>query len=756
MPGYVGVIVESPSKCAKIESFLGHGYKCMATYGHFRELSSLDNVAFDNGYIPTYTDTKSKRDKISALSKFIKKASKVLLAADDDREGEGIAWHVCDRFGLNVNTTDRILFHEVTKSAVVEAVNSPMRLNMNVVRAQQARQVLDLLVGFTVSPLLWKAVQCPRTTTLSAGRCQSPALRLIFDNQSEIDSSEAEASYSAVGSFTSKNIDVPLCIPIADNATALKFVKDSATFDHVHSLSKEQLSKKKAPLPFTTSLIQQKASSEYRVSPAETMSACQGLYERGLITYHRTDMQVYAKEFLDAAAAYVKKEYGLEYARKNVGSDKISEGAQAAHEAIRPTNINNKTPPGLDGKLAKIYKLIHRNTLESCMTDAEYLSLKWTISAPPIATTTQAFYRKCLEKATFPGWQRVSGRTSSDTMYDYIQALPAGVIGVKTVECSYTVKRLKQHLTEAKLVQALEKAGIGRPSTFSSLVEKIQTRAYVKKGNVPGRSVECPIIKLEDNRIVMDKKLKKFGEEKGKLIIQDIGKNVMNFLVSNFDDLFKYSFTKEMEDSLDKVANGLLTHNEVCSKCHALIKTAISANGLDKSLSLRIDEQHTYIVGKYGPCIKKIYDGKTSFLSIKKDITRAKIVENNLGIDDICAAEKKGTAGTARVVGEYLGEPVEIKAGRFGPYLAWKGRNYKWPGNGRDKPTANDTPSAEEMKAVLGADVQLADNIWLKRNSRGFYVLKRNPAPNKPTFLNLPADVNPRDIKQVKKWLRSI
>lgn len=753
MQKYVGIIVESPSKCAKIESFLGSGYKCMATYGHFRELSSLDNVAFDNGYRPTYADSKSKRDKISALGKFIRKASKVMLAADDDREGEAIAWHVCDRFGLDIGTTDRILFHEVTKSAIVDAVNNPIKLNMNVVRAQQARQVLDLLVGFIISPLLWKAVQCPRTTTLSAGRCQSPALRLILDNQSEIDNAEAEASYNAIGSFSSKHIEVPLCVSIADNATALQFVKDSATFAHVHSISKEQLSKKKAPLPFTTSLIQQKASSEYRISPAETMSACQGLYERGLITYHRTDMQVYAKEFLDAAAAYISKEYGAEYVRCNVGSNKISEGAQAAHEAIRPTNIINITPPGLDGKLAKIYKLIHRNTLESCMTDAEYLSVKWTISAPTIAAGVQTFYRKSLEKATFPGWQCVSGRTSADVMYDYIHALPTGTIGLKILECSYTVKKLKQHLTEAKLVQALEKAGIGRPSTFSSLVEKIQTRAYVKKGNVPGKTVECPIIRLEDNQIVLDKKLKNFGEEKGKLIIQDIGKNVISFLVSNFDDLFEYSFTKEMEDNLDKVANGALTHSEVCSKCHALIKTSIAAKGLDKSLSLQIDDEHTYIVGKYGPCIKKVLDGKTSFLSIQKDITRAKIVANNLGIDDICVVDKKGVA---RAIGEHLGAPVEIKAGRFGPYLTWKGRNYKWTGNGLDKPTADDVPSAEQIRAILGADVQLTDNIWLKRNSRGFYILKKNPPPNKPTFTNLPANVNPRDIKQVKMWLCSL
>ena len=287
------------------------------------------------------------------------------MATDDDREGEAIAWHICDRFGLDVSRTDRIVFHEITKSAIKAAVRNPTTVDMSIVKAQQARQVLDLLVGFTISPLLWKGVHSRRDEPLSAGRCQSPALRIIHDNQVEIDKAPGEASFATTAYFTSKSIEMNLSVSIESQEKAMGFVTTSASFAHIAKTSPETRITKKAPLPFTTSLLQQKASSELKSSPNSTMAGCQALYEKGLITYHRTDMQVYAEEFLLSAKRYIASEYGEDFNRQAVGAAEKDEGAQAAHEAIRPTLLENREPAGLDAKQMKIYKLIHRNTLES-------------------------------------------------------------------------------------------------------------------------------------------------------------------------------------------------------------------------------------------------------------------------------------------------------------------------------------------------------------------------------------------------------
>lgn len=748
MPPYTAIIVESPSKCSKIETYLGLGYKCMASYGHFRELSSLDKVDFSNGYTPQFSDSKSKRDKIMSLARFIRQAEDVMLATDDDREGEAIAWHICDRFGLDPETTPRIVFHEITKRALKDAVANPTLIDIDTVNAQKARQVLDLLVGFTISPLLWKEIECPRDCSLSAGRCQSPALRLVYDNQVDIDANPGESSYSTTAYFTSKGIDMPLSCAIATHELAMSFIKASVQHKHEHSLGKTTVSVKKAPLPFTTSLLQQKASSELRMSPVDTMAGCQALYEKGLITYHRTDMKVYAEEFVVSARQYIVANYGDGYARDIVGATQKDESAQAAHEAIRPTLVDNTEPAGLDNKQLKLYSLIHRNTVESCMRDAEYETFKWTVTAPTVDGIGKCYYRKQFEKQAFAGWQAVSKKDSTTEFYGYVRSLAPGVVDAKKIATSLTIKKLKQHLTEAKLVQALEKAGIGRPSTFSSLVDKIQTRKYVKKTNLPGRVVDCPSITLEDGQIRCTKTEKKFGEEKNKLVIQDLGKKVITFLIDNFDSVFKYSFTKELEDNLDKIGRAELTHSAVCSQCHESIKSVMVEKGLLAKVALRIDDEHSYIVGKFGPCIKRSKEGKTSFLPIKDGVTRERIVSERLSLEHIVGVKK---TSQGEVLFSHQGHPVEKRNGRFGAYLRWRDMNYKYP-SGLDGDALR-----ERIITILSSECKLAADVWLKTNTKGPYIMKRDPKKPKakPQFINLPPSLDPTDADAVRSWCRS-
>ena len=747
MPGYIGVIVESPSKCSKIESYLGPGYKCAATYGHIRVVQSLDDVDCGSSYQPRFRDSPSKRTKVASLSRFITCATSILLATDDDREGEAIAWHICDRFGLDVSTTPRIVFHEVTKTALQAAVASPTLVNMNLVRAQQARQVLDLLVGFTVSPLLWRGVESKRNAPLSAGRCQSPALRLVYDNQCEIDKAPGEGVYATTGYFTSKSIELPLIQGIETNEDALDFVQRSVLFTHKHSKTDPSISKRSPPLPFSTSLLQQKASSELKLTPKDTMEACQVLYEQGLITYHRTDMQLYAGEFTKAAATFIEGKYGRAYTRSVVGKQAASDTAQAAHEAIRPTSITVPIPAGVDGKALRVYKLVYRNTLESCMADARYETFKWTVTAPPLQTHSQPVYRRLFEKQVFDGWQAVAGKERGDCMYGYILSLSKGDVGLTSLVSTYTIKKLRQHLTEAKLVSALEKAGIGRPSTFSSLVDKIQSRKYVKKQNITGRTLECPKIALQDGVITRSSSKRTFGEEKGKLVLQELGRAVMAFLISNFDSVFQYDFTKDMEGKLDDIARGTMTHAELCKECHDSLTSVIEATGLDSHTKLRIDEDHTYIIGKYGPCVMYSKGEETKFLRIKPGVTRRQIVSEGLTLDQIVDRQPKQATVTAGVsLGSHLGHEAYLKDGKFGPYVRWNDKNYKWK-SGEHCP-----PTPSELAALLSPEIRLTSTMVIKRGPYGPYILRRGPSKG-TSFISIPREVDAADVNAVRTWL---
>jgi DNA topoisomerase-1 len=735
------VIVESPAKCVKIETFLGSGYKCVASFGHIRELdSSFVNkiTTIDTTFKPEFTLMESKKQQIAKLRKMIAEASEVLLASDDDREGEAIAWHICDTFKLPIKDTKRIVFHEITEKALKQAVAEPRRINMNLVYAQQARQVLDMIVGYKLSPILWKNISQHKKAGLSAGRCQTPALRIVYDNQREIDTNPSKKVYTTTGYFTSKNLDFTLNYQHESEEEMSQFLEDSLNHEHIYNCEKVRDVTKKPPLPFTTSGLQQMASSELRISPKDTMSACQKLYEGGYITYMRTDSITYSDEFLEKAEKYITKKYGEKYYKSLIiesedrekekekpktklrkVKDKKKKDAEdeeetvSAHEAIRPTNIElEEVDKELGNKEVRIYRLIRRNTLESCMMPAIYKGVTATIKgckAPPTTLIKECkappttplcdgaealalpalsdgcqkhtpLYRYSTEQVVFPGWKIVDGYEKESPSFTYLQTLKQGtILPYKKIVSKVGLKNSKSHYTEATLVQLLEKHGIGRPSTFASLVDKIQEREYVLKEDVKGAIVECIDFTLEGEELLENKTKREMGNEKGKMVIQPTGTIVLELLLKHFDKLFQYDYTKKMENDLDLIAKGDMRWYDLCNDCLREITELsreldknVCENVNENSTTIKIDEHHTYMIGRYGPVIKCISDDakKTvTFKKVKPDLDIAKLKRGEYTLDEILSDETKTDT---KELGKYVDKVVYLKKGQYGYYIEWK------------------------------------------------------------------------------------
>jgi len=678
------VIVESPAKCKKIENYLGAGYKCIASFGHIREIANgLKSIDIKNNYNVVFKTIASKGKYIKSLREWIKKSNEIILATDDDREGEAIAWHICKTFKLPVSSTKRIIFHEITKSAIKAAIKNPVRINMDTVNAQLARQVLDLLVGFKISPILWKHVSRNTKSSLSAGRCQTPALRLVYEQKKLIDASPGKKVYDTTGIFTDKNIKFALNFNYNDEDKMAEFLEESVNFTHKYLVSEPKIITKNPPIPFTTSTLQQKASNEYNFSPKQTMRLAQTLYENGYITYMRTDSIKYSKEFVKSAEKYIKGQYGDKYIHNNIGKlinsssgeknkKKKDNNAQEAHEAIRPTKINVNTL-NISGKITsrevKLYNLIWRNTIESCMSAAKYNSITAKISAPE-----KHNYKYTSEQVIFPGWKIVGGYEEENEEYKYLLSLKKDtVLEYQEIYSKITLKDLKKNYTEARLVQMLEKKGIGRPSTFSNLISKIQDRGYVKKQDVKGKKIKCIDFKLVGTDLDEIETERVFGNEKNKLVIQPVGILVYEFLEKHFDNLFNYDYTKDMEDDLDKISKGEKVWHSLCDECHTEINESSQKIKDTHRETYRIDEHHIYMIGKFGPVIKYENGDKTSFKSVKKNIDMEKLKNGEYTLNEIVDVNKVGSNNIN--LGEYEGEDVILKKGKYGMYITYKGKN---------------------------------------------------------------------------------
>jgi DNA topoisomerase-1 len=688
------VIVESPAKCKKIENYLGPGYKVIASFGHLRTISGLESIDFKNNFATTYSIIQEplKLKQIEKIRSEILKSDDVIIATDDDREGEAIGWHICDLFGLSVTNTKRIIFHEITESAIQSAISHPKRINMNLVEAQKARQILDLLVGFNITPILWNCISKNHEKSLSAGRCQTPALRLVYENYLDIKSSPGKMVYNTFGYFTNLNLNFDLNKQFTNSEEIYAFLEKCKCWDFLCSTTSPKKIIKKAPEPLTTSSLQQLASNEINMSPKDTMKYAQQLYEAGLITYMRTDSKKYSNEFIDNVKKYVINEHGEQYispnidnlifkteepvkkSKKTVAEKKGIPAPQEAHEAIRPVNINNKYPSldELQAKAIKLYSLIWKRTLESCLTSAQYNSISAKISAP---LETEFIYKT--EQPIFLGWQIIeTPKNTDENIYQYIINLKQNSIMLpKKIESKFTMIELKSHYSEARLVQLLEDKGIGRPSTFASLVDKIQERKYVLKQNITGKEICAKDYTFADNDIKETISSREFGNEKNKLVIQPLGIIVIEFLLNKFDSFFNYDYTKEMEDNLDFISKGEQKLTSLCLTCFNNLNEKMNELDDIKKFSLEIDDNHFLIIGKHGPVVKYVDPKdkkKIKFIAVKKNLDIESLKrkdKSEICLEDVIEIPVKNIENGS--IGKYKGQDLFIKKGKYGIYAQW-------------------------------------------------------------------------------------
>jgi len=776
------VIVESPAKCKKIEEYLGPGYKCVATYGHLRTILSLKHIDIENNFNPTYTiiDNAIKKKQVELLRKEIKKADEVILALDGDREGEKISFCAAQIFKLDIERTKRITFNEITETAIQNAIKNPRTIDMDLVHAQQARQILDILVGFKISPILWKCVTQRKENALSAGRCQTPALKLIYDNYKEISVSQERKVYNTTGYFTNSTIAFDLNKQYETEEETTDFLDGAADFSHIYTCSTPVKIFKSQPEPFTTSRLQQTASNELHYAPKETMRLCQNLYEAGYITYMRTDSKVYSAEFIESVKSYIKRTYtpceklinekiddmisgsiSKKKAKKN--NQKLENPlSQEAHEAIRPTNISLfELPETIDSKEKRMYKMIWENTLESCMSPASF----YTITAN-IASFQNTKFTYTSELIDFPGWKIVAKKYSTDNKeYQYLQTIKQNsIIHYKKMCSRVTMKGLKHHYTEARLVQLLEENGIGRPSTFSSLVDKIQERGYVKKEDIKGNEIRCTDYELENGEIFEIDTKREFGNEKSKLVIQPLGIIVIEFLEKKFPELFNYDYTRVMEESLDKIAKGEITWYDVCSKCNKQIDTLIDGLDTDIKIEIKIDENNTYMIGKFGPVIKCVeeIDGKEEikFKSVKKDVDIKMLEKGEYTIEDVTDTNK--IVKSQYILGQHNGKDVILKKGKFGLYISW-GENSKTLKELGNRPIENIT--FDEVKKYLeeGSNMirEISKDLSIRKGAKGEYLFYKNARMKKPLFYDIKPFTNETkedykicDMYILKSWIK--
>jgi len=793
------VIVESPAKCKKIEGYLGPGYKVIASFGHLRNLDGISSIDVENGFKPTYSIIQEdlKLKQIEKLRSEIAKADDVILATDDDREGEAIAWHICELFGLPTETTKRIIFHEITEKAIQSAIAHPKHINMNTVNAQKSRQILDVLVGFTITPYLWKCVSKNHKNSLSAGRCQTPALRLVYENYLEIQKSPGRLVYNTTGIFTNMNLLFDLNVQFEEKNDVIHFLEHCATAKFICNTSTPKKSIRKAPEPLTTSGLQQLASNELHMSPKETMKCAQQLYEGGYITYMRTDSKKYSKEFVEKVKEYIGSNYDPTYISQNidalvVSSDKqdandnvdkddkdkndkklkkksktVAEerdipAPQEAHEAIRPVSITVRTQnletksseSAIGPKAVRLYTLIWKRTLESCMSSAQFNVITAKINLDP------PFERKSEEKEVeftykseqviFAGWQiiELSNETNKQNKndYQYFSLMKENVIiSPKKIESKFTLSELKSHYTEARLVQLLEEKGIGRPSTFASLIDKIQEREYVSKQNITGKEIECEDFSLNEKRELTTTQTKReFGNEKNKLVIQPTGIVVIEFLLTHFNHFFDYEFTKEMEDALDLIANGNKIWTSLCESCNNELISITKDLQEEKMFSIKIDEMHTLVIGRYGPVIKKAIKGlPVTFLPVKKniDINELQYIPN-LKLEDIV----ENTVKNSEAIGKYKGEDLFVKKGKYGIYAKW-GKETVSLKELDGKPIENieyvdvlrilDKETVLDPSKPVGFVRELSSTLSIRTGKFGDYIFYKKPRVKQPQFFKI-------------------
>ncbi len=671
------VIVESPAKAKTIQKFLGEGFIVKSSFGHIRDLQDKKlSVDVEHGFTPEYIIPADKKKVVAELKKAAGEAQTVWLASDEDREGEAISWHLSEALGLDKSRTRRIVFHEITKDAILNAIKTPRDINIDLVNAQQARRVLDRLVGFELSPILWRKIQ----RGLSAGRVQSVALRLVVEREKEIMAFRSAPYYRLDGLFDASGSAVKGTLDTKFNSLdeARKFLEDSiGAIYTIGSIDKREAVRHPAP-PFTTSTLQQEASRKLRLPVSQTMRIAQALYERGLITYMRTDSTNLSSLALNASKAYITAAYGAEYSHPRQYKTH-TKGAQEAHEAIRPTYVAN---PDIDGtpQEKKLYNLIWKRTLASQMEDAKVLNTNIKVNSDK---RREQFVMQAAE-ILFDGFLKLYMESRDDEVDDEGNAiLPplnvGDVINMKSLcaECKFTQPPYRY--SEATLVKKLEELGIGRPSTYAPTISTLTTgRGYIAKGDKEGKKIDVTNLSLKNGKISETLKTESVGAEKGKLMPQEIGMIVSDYLTENFPDIMNYDFTANVEKEFDEIAEGKRIWNSVIAgfygDFHKKVEETLHDGqysrverdlGTDPSDGRKVVAKY----GQFGPYVQKGEGEGRQCASLAKGQL----------IESITLEEALTLFKLPRKLGEVDGQPVTVLKGRFGPYLKFGDKNISLP-----------------------------------------------------------------------------
>ncbi|NOW94015.1 type I DNA topoisomerase [Mucilaginibacter sp. SG564] len=670
------LIVESPAKAKTIEGYLGKDFTVKSSYGHIRDLvKSEDAIDIANNFTQKYEVPADKKQVVSELKKLAKEAEMVWLASDEDREGEAISWHLFETLGLKDATTKRIVFHEITKPAILKAIDTPRKIDYNLVNAQQARRVLDRLVGFELSPVLWKKVK----PSLSAGRVQSVAVRLIVDREREINKFKSEAAFKIVAIFGKGKEAFKAELPerFSQQEDAEKFLADciAADFD-VRSLETKP-AKRSPAAPFTTSTLQQEASRKLGYSVARTMQVAQKLYESGNITYMRTDSVNLSETALNAAQQEIVSAYGEKYHQHRKYKTKNA-SAQEAHEAIRPTYFNNHTIDG-DSSEKRLYELIWKRAIASQMSEAQFekTTAKISISSRKEELTANG------EVMKFDGFLKVyleSEDEEDDTQQDgenvMLPPLTKGQrLALQEMSATERFSRPPARYTEASLVKKLEELGIGRPSTYAPTISTIQNRGYVVKEEREGKTRNFRVLTLKGDAILKENKTENTGAERGKLFPTDIGAVVNDFLVQYFKGIVDFNFTASVEKQFDEIAQGLKEwtdmlhdfYNPFHKEVQSTIETADKATG-ERELGVHPEsgKKISVRIGRYGPFVQ-VGDSATEE-NEEKPLYAS--LRNGQSIETISLDEALELFKLPKVVGEYEGKVMKVAIGRFGPYIS--------------------------------------------------------------------------------------
>ena len=675
------VIVESQGKIDKIKKALGSDYMVKASIGHIRDLDESGlSIDVENGFKPEYVVPADKRKVVADLKKAAKEAKAVWLASDADREGEAISWHLFETLGLNKENTKRIVFQEITKPAILNAIENPREIDMNLVNAQQARRVLDRLVGFELSPVLWRKIQ-PK---LSAGRVQSVALRLIVDREREILAFNHEAYYKVEAMFHPEGtaegtiVKATLDRRFKDMESAKAFLEKciGAEFS-ICDIEKKEGNRFPAP-PFTTSTLQQEAARKLRFSVSQTMSIAQKLYENGYITYMRTDSTNLSALALGTAKKFICDNFGEEYSKMRNKWGK-AKGAQEAHEAIRPTYIDNTTIEGTPQE-KRLYELIWKRTVASQMADARVLKTDIKVASDK----GEEKFNVQASQVLFDGFLKLYIESTDDPQQDdELVILPELGIGDRmtengiTAECKYTAA--PSRYTDASLIKKLEELEIGRPSTYAPTITTLtKARGYVVKGDKPGEKHTVTNLSLKNGKIKTSTQTETVGAEKNRLLPQDIGMIVTDYLVKNFPQVLDYKFTANVEEDFDKVAEGELVWNSMIGDFygpfHATVQETMSSREYSNvSRELGTDPSDGQLLvarfGQYGPYVQKGDGDKKQYASLAPGQL----------IESITLEEALKLFALPRIVGQLDGTDIICTKGRFGPYIKYGDKNVSLP-----------------------------------------------------------------------------